>query len=272
MDKKIAIIYHSGSGSTRTVSEVLTDKLSRHCTTSLIPVSLDFDYPSLNTYDVLLFGFPTYSCKPSQSMLEFIDTMPVLSAVKNAVVFTTCSLYTGNAIRIMVKKLASKNIVTTMFFKVNGPASDAALIISSPPAFLLRYEKKACKKIEDAVSYIIDQNNEPSEKPKIPFYKWYVPLNKTLIYFAEKKYNTYRDTMEVIDERCINCNTCVTNCIRDGWSGGNTKPEFNPSLCELCLKCVHNCPENAIIFSEKMKDNYRLNNKFYKEMKRLFLL
>jgi len=270
MDMKIAVIYHSGSGSTRTVSEVMTDKLSRYCTTSLIPINPDFDYPSLNTYDFLLFGFPTYSCLPSQSMLEFIDSMPVLTAVKNAVVFTTCSLYTGNAIRIMVKKLALKNIITTMFFKVNGPASDAALIISNPPSFLLRYEKKAGKKIDDAVSYIIGANSEPSEKPIIPFYKWYVPLNKALIYFAEKKYHTYRDTMEVIDERCTNCNTCVTNCIRGGWTGSNTKPEFNASLCELCLKCVHNCPENAIIFSEKMKDNHRLNRKSYNELKRLF--
>jgi flavodoxin len=73
MDKKVAVIYHSGSGSTRTVSEVLTDKLSQHCKTDLIPVSPDFDYRSLNGYDFLLFGFPTYSCNPSRSMQEFID-------------------------------------------------------------------------------------------------------------------------------------------------------------------------------------------------------
>ena len=38
--------------------------------------------------------------------------------------------------------------------------------------------------------------------------------------------------------------------------------------CEFCLKCVHNCPVKAIIFSEKMKDKLRLDRKFYNKLKK----
>jgi len=53
--------------------------------------------------------------------------------------------------------------------------------------------------------------------------------------------------------------------------GGEEKPSFNPENCEFCLKCVHNCPKDAIIFSPRMKDKPRLNRSFYRKKKEKLL-
>ena len=62
-------------------------------------------------------------------------------------------------------------------------------------------------------------------------------------------------------------NTCVKGCIRGCWKEGKEIPSFDPENCELCLKCVHNCPERAIVFSKAMVDRPRLNRKFYSGLK-----
>ncbi len=70
---KVLILYHSGSGSTKLISEVLSEKMSETFETDLLIVSSSFDYQQIENYDLLIFGFPTYSCQPSLSMKEFVD-------------------------------------------------------------------------------------------------------------------------------------------------------------------------------------------------------
>ncbi|MCJ7471194.1 MAG: hypothetical protein MUP02_00050 [Actinobacteria bacterium] len=55
---------------------------------------------------------------------------------------------------------------------------------------------------------------------------------------------------------------------RNCWSEGKDFPLINTGKCEFCLKCVHNCPGKAIIFTEKMKDSPRLDKIFYNKLKR----
>ncbi len=109
-NKKILIIYHSGSGSTRTISEIFKEKLSKLYEVYMIQVNPDFNYQGISDSDYLLFGFPTYHCEPSTSMLEFVEKIPLSKTPKKAFVFTTCGLYTGNCLRILIKKLIQKNI------------------------------------------------------------------------------------------------------------------------------------------------------------------
>ena len=278
--KDIAIIYHSGSGSTRTISEILKEKLSQSNELNelsgsngadIFPISLDFDYSQLSDYRFIVFGFPTYKCEPSTSMKEFVDRMPRFDSPKNAYIFTTCGLYTGNAIRILAKRLKDKNVVVRGYMQIRGPASDGALLFPPSINFIYSYEKGVSGKIDNAVSEIRQGSNGSSGGQKIPPYKLYVPINDLFMYFGERSYKRYRDALIVEEDRCINCNNCVRECIRGSWSEGETMPSFDPSNCELCLHCVHNCPERAIIFSEKMKDRQRLNRKFYRGLKEKLL-
>jgi len=81
---KVLVLFHSGSGSTRTVSEVFRHKLSESYQVDMAQVSPGLDHQIIVGYDFLLFGFPTYHCKPSSSMLEFVNNLPSLDSPKPA--------------------------------------------------------------------------------------------------------------------------------------------------------------------------------------------
>jgi len=132
---------------------------------------------------------------------------------------------------------------------------------------MFKYEKRAKREIEASVSEIGSLLRSRTSEPKIPLYKWYVPINNVASFFGQKVYSGYRDGLHVLGDRCINCNLCVENCERGCWTEGEEQPSFNPANCELCLRCVHHCPQKAIVFSEKMKDKPRLDNTFYRELK-----
>lgn len=266
-DKKILIVYFSGSGSTKTISEVFQEKLSQFYKVDILRVGYDFNYQRLFDYDFFVLGFPTYNCEPPRSMLEFVEKIPEVNPSKNAFVFTTCGLYTGNSLRIFIKKLFQKRIITTGYTQIRGPASDGVLVFPSFISFMFRYEKSAKQKIEKSVVEIRKLINSPTSELKVPRYKWYVPINNLFMYFSEKQFNKYRDRFHILEDRCINCNLCVKSCINGCWTEGENHPSFNPTNCELCLKCVHNCPEKAIVFSDNMKDKPRLNSKFYRSLK-----
>jgi len=78
----------------------------------MVQVDSNPDYQAMTNYDFLLFGFPTYHCSPSTSMLEFVENMPAKDGeAQKAFVFTTYGLYTGNSLRILIR-LFKKRIFT----------------------------------------------------------------------------------------------------------------------------------------------------------------
>ncbi len=273
MGKKIAIIHHSGSGSTRTVGEIFAELLSEKRNVDLVdilPINFDFDYSSLYKYDLLIFGTPTFNCSPSRSMLEFAEKMPPFDIPKRGFLYTTYALYTGNCIRTLAKSLKEKSVITAGYTAIRGPGSDGALFFPSFDRFF-NYEKRVKEKIERAISEMEEIIVSPEVKPKTPIFKWYAPLNYPNQYFGEKSFYKTRNRIKILKDRCTNCNSCVKNCIRGCWVEGDDFPKYTPANCEFCLRCIHNCPKLAIVFSEKMWDKPRLNRKFYLGMKEAIL-
>ncbi|MCP4135230.1 MAG: hypothetical protein GY754_29955 [bacterium] len=275
-NKSILIIYHSGSGSTKTISEVFYEKLSADYIVDIMEVSIDFNYDKLKNADLVLLGFPTYHCEPSQSMIDFIEKAPVLEKPVKSFIFATCGLYRGNALRMAAQKLYKKNIVPVGSATIVGPASDGVLLfpesvsraLSASLSYMLKYQRSTKKRINSAVAVIDHSLHSSKMSVSMPWYKWYVPINNIFKFFGERSYDAYKNKLHIIKERCTNCGHCVDSCERGSWSAGENCPGFSPSNCELCLRCAHHCPKRAIVISEKMKDRVRLNRAFYKELKR----
>jgi NAD-dependent dihydropyrimidine dehydrogenase PreA subunit/flavodoxin len=261
------MVYHSGSGSTRLVSEVLSDRLSGFFNVDAVEMVPGFKYEKLNDHDLIMLGFPTFYFKPSFSASEFVRKMPVLEKKKPFFLYTTFGLYSGNSIRILSKELEKKNAGIIGYSQIRGPASDGVLILPSFKLFF-SYEKKAGEKINRAVNVIRSFFKNGEEKMGIPALRWYSPV--TGIFkrqLSSIDYSQYRADLRVMEDRCSNCNICVENCIWGCWKEGKDLPALDISNCEFCLKCVHNCPDKAIIFSDGMKDRSRLDRKFYKKLK-----
>ncbi|MBN1415635.1 MAG: YfhL family 4Fe-4S dicluster ferredoxin [Bacteroidales bacterium] len=57
----------------------------------------------------------------------------------------------------------------------------------------------------------------------------------------------------IINEECINCAACVSECPNEAISEGDTIYVINPDLCTECVgfydepQCVNVCPVDAIV-------------------------
>jgi flavodoxin/ferredoxin len=263
---KILLVHHSGSGSTRMIGSLFEGKLKGSNDVHTIQIRPGFDFRIIPDYDLVIMGFPTYYFKPSLSAMEFVENLNELKG-KSFFLYTTYGLYSGNSIRILSDALKKKNGCIIGYAQIRGPASDGVLLFPSIKLFS-RYERKADKKINRALDDIKMYFQLGKKKENIPWMRWYSPLTQMLKrQLGRIDYSQYRSNLKVLEERCTNCNICVKNCIRDSWKKGNKYPSISIEDCEFCLKCVHNCPEKAIIFNDTMVDRPRLDIKYYQKQK-----
>lgn len=261
------LLYFSGSGSTKTISELLAEQLTNDLDITTAEMNPDFNYKTLNDYDFLIFGFPTYGFKPPEIVSNFLTNMPSFNKPKKAYAFTTYALYQENCLRLFISKAKEHNIYVNDYTGFKGPASDGALFFPESWKFVLSYEKNIKQHLDKTVNEIISLTKNENNTPKLPAPKWYAPINRLFVPMLEKSYKDMTKKMRVLPDRCTNCNYCVNNCPSKCWQQNDAHPQMNPENCILCLKCVHNCPSKAIWLSDSMKDRKRLNHKFYQKMK-----
>ena len=94
-----------------------------------------------------------------------------------------------------------------------------------------------------------------------------MPLNDIIKPLGIKYYEKLKRQMQIISDQCTNCNLCVAACERSAWISSSPTPIFIFDNCEFCLQCVHECPTEAIIFSDKMKFKPRLSKNFFIKQK-----
>ncbi|ERJ13260.1 EFR1 family ferrodoxin [Haloplasma contractile] len=264
---KVIILYHSGAGSTKTIAEVFYETLSKEFICELNAINLVYNYDKLIEYDLLIIGFPTYHCEPSQSIMDFIGNLPKFTKVKNAFIFTTYGLFSGNTERIFIKLCKEKNIDVCGSNAYKAPATDGVLLFP-PLKFMFKYGKNVSKKVkndEELIrNLIMNKNKTSSYKPRFKLY--------TILNYPNKKLGQkYKHKLTIIEDQCIGCNKCINACIRDCWRQENNSRIWEIQNCEFCFKCVHQCITSAIILSKMTHKKSKLNNSFYKKLKHQLL-
>ncbi len=265
-EKKILILYHSGSGSTKMIAETINCRLVQKTETALFSVNKFSEFELISGYDLLVIAFPTYHCHPSESVLAFIKKIPTQSAVKKAYILTTCALFRGNSIRILSQKLRKKNIITVGHASIRGPASDGALMSPVYLRFVYRYQQNITEKIKN-ISENIMNSLKNKTRQNIPAFSWYAPLNAPNKYFGMRYSHYLAHKIHILTDYCINCQTCIHTCERGCYTAGGTIPRFNPQNCEFCLRCLHHCAQKAITFTRKQNNNKRLDMQFYRSVR-----
>lgn len=258
---KILILYHSGAGSTKTLSEIFYKMLDSY-PVDISPINLEYDYRTLRNYSFIIFAFPTYHCSPSLSMMEFINNMPVFDEPQKAFAFTTCGLYSGNTLREFIHGCMPKNIVIGGCSIYRAPASDGALLLP-PLSFMFRYERNIVHNITKDIDNIENIIRSDHIENIYPHYKLYTILN----YPNKILGKSFKPKIKLLNSDCVNCGKCVDGCIRHCWVKGTKHPEYNGANCEFCFRCIHHCPKGAIEISEKTKTRCKLNDDFYKFLK-----
>lgn len=243
------ILYHSGRGTTRKMSEKLKDLFTKKLDNprvDVVNIEGFIDYNRIKESDFLVFAFPVYDGLPSKTFREFLGRLNILLDKRPVALFANCRYLPGNSLRQTAGKLKSKNYYTVSNTYIKASAikvnqsNDEKGYFSSFKNFI---DSSWEKKIENAVDSIANQIKKATyiyQEPKMRYdalltlpFGYTMPFRKREVVFQK--------------ERCSKCGRCIKVCPRASYKEGDDGyPLIDISRCEDCLRCIHECPENAL--------------------------
>jgi ferredoxin/flavodoxin len=262
--KTAAIVYHSGTGGTRTIAELLALLIVPSCEVRLIEAGHGASGAGLNA-DILVFGYPTFYLKPTPTILDFVATLPRFTTPRPAFVFTTLALYAENSLRRFTAVLREKNVYVFGSAEIKSPASDGSLTLPEgfAPSFY-RFERRTAAKISAMAQSVIRALDGGVPHRRIPRVKWYTPLAQVMQVLYFNRFERMRFYLRAEADRCTRCGRCVIACPRRAW---RAPFDHSGDACDLCLRCVHHCPRRAIGWDRSMIDKRRLTPALHWELK-----
>jgi ferredoxin/flavodoxin len=267
-DKKVAIIYYSGTGGTKLVAQLVGELLSTALDPSVTGIEEARAGERAAEADLLVLLYPTFYLAPPPSMREFIENLGPFDPPKEAYVVTTCELYSENSIRRLSLMLKKRGVIVAGSKVVHAPGSDATCVFpSSLVPWLYRFERGFPEKLRAIAGEIETVAGAFGISESIPSLKWYTPFTQLLQILFFNRFDLWRYRMRAMSERCARCGACVRRCGRGAWFMGEEGPVHDGERCELCARCLHLCPENAIFLIGALKDNRRLNSRLYAELR-----
>lgn len=242
----ILILYYSGVGNTKMVATKILDLLhGSHKVTIASIEKLSKDI-AITNYDSLVIGFPTIHAAPAQPILTFIDQMVQLQNPIPAFLFTTCGLYSANALRMFAEKCKNKNIIPIICKSYRCAATDGSLIAPFMKLWF-RHEKNLDRKVKNDVCNFLELLIRPV-KANIPRIKIYSILNAPNKFFGQR----FTPPIYTHKKNCVSCGKCVINCpVQCICKDDKGYPLFDNKKCIHCYRCIHHCPKKALSLSKK---------------------
>ncbi|MFA5364772.1 MAG: flavodoxin family protein [Candidatus Bathyarchaeia archaeon] len=100
---KACVLYFSQTGNTKSFAQTISEALEAPA------FDLSSASPSVvNDFDVIIIGTPVHGFNPSKEALAYAESLPDGNG-KRSVVFCTCRLWKGSALKKLEKTLKNKN-------------------------------------------------------------------------------------------------------------------------------------------------------------------
>ena len=250
---KIVILYYSGVGNTKTIAQYMYNYLKQNHNVDMYSIEELSTEFSFDKYSKAIIGFPTIHTEPAVPMTHFIQQLGKSKKPLPTFVYTTCGLYSGNAIRIFCKSAIAKNIVPIYTSSYRSPAIDGILLTPKIKRWYA-YEKGISLRIKVDLENFLSITGVRS---KIPRLKWYSALN-----YPNKMIGKYTKFQIYLHEsKCIKCGVCIENCAVGAYvKGDNHLPILNARKCVNCYRCIHHCPKRALSLSKRKAPEKTIKN------------
>jgi ferredoxin len=247
---KTTIFYFSGTGNSLKVAKDIANKL-KNC--DLVPIASIIDMDCIaNKSEKVGFISPLYAFGLPDLMIKFVEKINLPNAKYIFGVITRGANSWGglDQLDILLRK-QSKHL-------------NAGFYIDMPGSYILKH--KACSEIEQhrffnnaeqKISEITEfvKNNENSIEQVNIFFKLFARIYHML---WAKSVNS-RDKRFFVDDNCNSCGLCEKICPVDNIIIDNGKPIWQHN-CQLCLACIHFCPEKSIQYGTKTKGKKRYHH------------
>ncbi len=276
--KKVLILYFSGTGNTyfcaKAIASALYNAYSANTpskTNSDLSVSLEsvevFRPEDVKLYDILIFGFPVYALKMPEFLEEYVERLS-LPKTKKVFIFATYGFYPGNAQKLVARKMKQMGFIPIGTGGVRLPGTDGLLFIKKDSRAEekikgknyaeTRRMKRFLRKVTE--SLYSKKNTSPGLRLTITGI-----LSSVLFNIVYKPIETATKKRFYANNTCTHCRLCELICPSGNITVTKTKVIFSDK-CYLCLRCIHQCPEEAIQIGRFTLNSIRYrgpDNSFY---------
>lgn len=255
------IFWFSGTGNSRWVAEQLARQLNDRLISIADAISAAEYRYTIAADERLGFVFPIHSWGPAPIVLRFIKQMHIdgYSTSTYTWMACTCGDECGHAVVLWQKALG--RITGNAAFSVQMPNTYICLpgFDVDAPDVVTRKLAAAEPRVEHIALSIAQRRCaiDVVEGPK-------ATLKSRVVYPLFKHYGHSDRAFKVNTAVCTRCGTCVKACpVGNVAIDESGTPRWH-HRCELCLACIHACPQRAIErgTATVKKSRYHLPNKY----------
>lgn len=256
--KNIQIIFFSGTGGTKKVSEELRDRfIKNEIDVELIEVFKPFKFVE-KKYDLLIVLFPVYAFNAPYLFLDYIKNLPNSYNSKAAVI----SISGGGEV---FPNLACRNETIHILEKKNHNVFYENMV-KMPSNFFAESSLEEIKEITSRFSDNVDEiftdvSSGKFKRMKISFIDLIISKICKIEVIGGKIIGKHIK----VSKKCIMCKKCQNSCPTGNIEIDDSGFKFNNN-CVLCMKCFYGCPVNAIkpLMANKilLKNGYKISKFF----------
>ena len=245
------LFYYSATGNSKWVVDQM-QKQRRERVYSIITCCQKEEYTfPLQPNEQIGFVVPTYFYGIPITVIEFLKKLNIENQSRNyKYLILTCGLNTAAASKVFEKEFSEK--LDAIF--------SLKLIDTYVPLHAIPSKSKQqeiWKKAQDTLQERIIKKIEKEARGDFNDLKGIFPTCMTRLlfpfYLKGRKTNQF-----YTEESCNGCGVCQKECIHSIIKIEKGKPTWTQEQCELCLKCLHACPKQALQYTKKTKNKGRL--------------
>ncbi len=242
------IFYFSGTGNSLNVARILAEKLGD---TDIVPISTAIreDTIEVNS-DTVGFVFPLYLMGLPKIVFDFIKKME-FENVNYFFTVVTRGGSPGGAMHQINRLLKKKSKKLNAGFYLTLFSNFIAYYELPTEAERSELLQEGEKKVIEIAAILKERKNQVDHER---FSFVFRTLNKGL-----RKAVNKRDKKFSVDETCNSCGICQKVCSVGNIEIVNEKPEWQHK-CQLCLACLHFCPQEAIQNGKKTAGRERYHH------------
>lgn len=251
------ILYFSATGNSKYIAVKIAEELNDNA------YNIE-EYIKIGKYDFDLqdekyFGIvnPTYFFGLPKIVEDYFNTV-VFNNTDGVYCFNiaTYGTSTGAANKYMGEILKRKGLILKGRFGIKTVDTWTPMFDLTNKEKIKKKENKIAKQIIAVSERIKRQKNCCYNGFGLP--KWIADLYHNGNYVDGGKTDKFK-----VANDCISCGLCERQCPSRAIEMKDGKPVWIKEKCNLCLRCLHRCPEFAISYGEKSK----MHGQYFNDMK-----
>jgi len=266
------LLYFSGTGN----SELLTKEIKKRLEQNSHSVELlsieDIDKIKNTAFEnkVIGFGFPVYKFTYPDIFNDLFALFNELGSDNPYFLYCTYARFTADVFYDFSRNLDKNKyrLIAERNFKSPSNGISARMPANEYEyETVMFFEDEIVKKIDSFIHDMLHNLKKERDFRVIQNHDFISPLRLIIVKDIER---TKYPKLQIDRDKCTVCGLCATQCPDDNLTElADYIKIIDQENCLHCLRCMHHCPQNAIIFGKLTKGEnrytFKTRNKLFKK-------